>query len=159
MGLELNIGKTKLLTTEDGHYREGRSAVRHWAGCWFHLLGPHEWHKYLGGKLCLGPKARANTEIKNRIAAAWTQFTKHRRTLTNRSLSLRGRLRLFDACVTPCVMYGIGACTCTAQHRAVLDRTQRRMLRLVVGWVRVPDEAWRDTMVRMNSRVAHGRRL
>jgi hypothetical protein len=34
-----------------------------------------------------------------------------------------------------------------------LDATQRRMLLSFVSWVRVQDEPWRDTMIRMNERV------
>ena len=41
----------------------------------------------------------------------------------------------------------------TAADLNQLDIVQRRMLRSVVGWVRVPDEPWKDTMLRMNARV------
>ena len=34
-----------------------------------------------------------------------------------------------------------------------LDVVQRRMLRLIVGWVRAPEEAWAGTMRRMRGRV------
>ena len=36
-----------------------------------------------------------------------------------------------------------------------LDVVQRRMLRSIVGWVRIPDEPWENTMRRMNQRMEH----
>ena len=34
-----------------------------------------------------------------------------------------------------------------------MDAIQRRMLRSVVGWIRLPDDEWADTMRRVNRRV------
>ena len=39
---------------------------------------------------------------------------------------------------------------CQLRH---LNAVQRRMLRSIVGWVRVPGEEWSETMRRMNGRL------
>ena len=40
-----------------------------------------------------------------------------------------------------------------------MDRIQRRMLRRIVGCLRVDDEPWNETMTRMNLRLEHGQAL
>jgi hypothetical protein len=153
VGLHLNVSKTKLLTNAAGHHRQGFSSVVRVAGSYMHLLGPHEWHKYLGRRLSFCAQTRADTEVSNRIEAAWGQFHKRRRTFTNTSITFTLRMKLFGSTVTPCILYGLGAITLTGHHLDLLDRLQRRMLRLIVRWVRLPEEPWSDTMRRMRERV------
>ena len=55
--------------------------------------------------------------------------------------------------MTPTALYG--ACV-LALRKEQLERfaaTQRKMLRNIVGWVRVLDEPWEETMRRMKRRV------
>ena len=87
------------------------------------------------------------------MSAAWAQYHKWRRVLTNNAISIKLRLKLFSATVTPCALFGIGALSLTATHREALDRIQRKMIRNIVGWVRLPDDTWKDTMSRMAVRV------
>ena len=63
------------------------------------------------------------------------------------------RLKLFDAVVSPCVLFGLGALPMYATLREKVDITQRKMLRRIVGWRRIPDEPWDITMERMKNRV------
>ena len=88
VGLEVNK-KTKLLTTESCHFKEGTSSVVNIKGNYFHLLGNHEWHKYLGKYLCFSSKLRRGIEIDHRIANAWAQFNKRRFIFLNKNLSLK----------------------------------------------------------------------
>ena len=46
-----------------------------------------------------------------------------------------------------------------AKHLHKLDVVQRRILRSIVGWVRIPDEPWVITMRRMNQRMEHAASL
>ena len=39
-----------------------------------------------------------------------------------------------------------------------IDITQRKMLRRIVGWVRIPNELWATTMHRMNGRLQNAMR-
>ena len=58
------------------------------------------------------------------------------------------------ALITASLMFGssVLALTQTQLHR--LGTVQRRMLRNIIGWVRVDGEDWHDTMSRMKSRMA-----
>ena len=74
IGLEVNRSKTKILTNEDGDFREDVSTIIPVGNQFFHVIGKHEWHKYLGKHLCFCCKHRADIEIQHRIAAAWAKF-------------------------------------------------------------------------------------
>ena len=159
VGLNLNTSKTKLLTTDSTIFRPNTSAVAQVGNSFLHILGPHESHKYLGRKLSFGSNTRCDTEIANRIAAAWAQFHKRRKTFANKSVSLKLRLKLFVSTVSPCALYGLGALTFTNRQLRTLEHAQRRMLRTIVGWVRIEDEPWHETMSRMKTRVDAALRL
>ena len=58
--------------------------------------------------------------------------------LTSKHYALSYRLRLFDTVVTPTVLYGVGTLAMTKTHEELLQRTQRRMLRMVLGSKRRP---------------------
>eukprot|EP00973_Karenia_brevis_P085813 11903845-Karenia_brevis.AAC.1 len=65
---------------------------------------PYDGHtKYLGRKLTFHDQSQ--TELQNRIAAAWGKFNQFRHELTSRIYPLTDRLRLFDAVVTATVLY------------------------------------------------------
>ena len=50
-------------------------------------------------------------EIEERVAAAWGVFMKHKAVLCNRRLTLRGRVKLFESILTPCMLHGCGVWT------------------------------------------------
>lgn len=52
-----------------------------------------------------------------------------------RHASLASRLRLFNATVTPTMLYGSGCWTMTSERERMLRSTQRRMLRWILGSV------------------------
>ena len=57
----------------------------------------------------------------------------HKDELTKKVYSLSDRLRLFDAVVTPAVLYGAETWTLTKEMERTLRTTQRRMLRTILG--------------------------
>ena len=78
-----------------------------------------------------------------------------REELTSRRYPLNSRLRLFDATISPTMLYGCVSWTTTKDLPTQLLRTQRRMLRLIINTPRrrttnsndnnVPEtEAWPD---------------
>ena len=73
------------------------------------------------------------TELKHRIRGAWAKFMEHKQELTGRHYSLNSRLKLFDAIVSPTILYGAECWTFTKRLENILQTTQRRMLRLVLG--------------------------
>ena len=117
------------------------------------ILPSEKAHKYLGRMLSLNPDERGAVEVRNRLRAAWAKFHQHRRWLLNRHVSLHLRLRLFATVVSPCALFAAMVLPLTKHDLEKFAVTQRKMLRNIVGWVRVPDEAWEDTMRRMKGRL------
>ena len=62
-------------------------------------------------------------------------------------------------CVSPSVLFALSVFPVKKSQLLALDILQRKMLRRIVGWRRLPDESWRDTMVRMNTRLQHASSL
>ena len=85
--------------------------------------------RYLGRKLCF--EGSQLTELKNRIAAGWAAFHKHTAELCSKFYRLRDRVKLFDAVVSPAVLYGSSAWALTQSMEISLKTVRRRMLRYV----------------------------
>ena len=85
-----------------------------------------------------------------RVHLAWAKLNHFRETWTNRNISIKLSLRLFDAVVTPTVVFGLVSMPLTASDLNQLDAIQRRMLRSLV---RVHDEPWRGRMIRVKKCV------
>lgn len=149
IGLHLNSKKSKILTTSS----QGPMMIEV-AGELVEVLYGQVAHKYLGRKIPGDLRSRNSVEVAHRIRCAWAKFCQHRDVLTDKNVSLSSRLRLFATVVSPCVLFGLAACALTTVQVESIDTVQRRMLRLIVGWVRTGDEPWADTMRRMRDRVA-----
>ena len=132
-GLELHPGKTKILSNvrkrkgqeQHEHAKVGQASIE--------ILKHEDSTKYLGRKLTFANYHE--TEIDNRIDNAWRKFHTLKAELCNKYYSLRHRLRLFDAVVTPTVLYGAGTWTMTQELEHKLRKTQRQMLRHMLGFV------------------------
>ena len=101
----------------------------------------------------------ADIELAHRICRAWAKFHLHRRTLTNRRTSVRLRLQLFNAVVTPTALLGLATLPLTDTQLGHMDATQRRTLRRIVGMIRLSGEDWAATMSRIKDRAARAFRL
>ena len=149
MGLQLNASKTKWFTacdmSESCHVEVGGSFVEISHGATA--------HKYLCRLLPGTLKTRADTELTHSLQVAWAKFQKHKHILTNRHVSVKLRLKYFDAIISPTVLFGLASLPLTASHFKRIDVVQRRMIRAIVGWVAVDKFDWRDTTRRMNSKV------
>ena len=77
----------------------------------------------------------------------------HASTLCNRHVSVKSRLKLFDSVITPVILFGLAVLPLTQGSLQQILGTQKKMLRKIVGWVRIPDEPWELTMRRMKVRV------
>ena len=94
----------------------------------------------------------------NRLAAGWAAFRKHKAELCSKFYCLADRLRLFNAVVTPVVLYGCCAWALTSCLETKLHTTWRRMLRYVCHTHRLKiadgnPEAWVDYVKRTASLV------
>lgn len=117
------------------------------------IIQDNESHKYLGRHLPGNIYERARVEVGHRIQSAWYKYRLYARTMTNRNISVKLRLKLFDAVVTPSMLFGLAAIPI---HQTALNKivvTQRKMIRKIVGWVRVANEPWETTMRRMKQRT------
>ena len=73
--------------------------------------------------------------------------------LLKKDVSIALLLKMFDAVVTRTVLFGLVTLPFTQRQLFKLDRTQRRMLRSIIGWPRNSAEDWRANMRRMNERL------
>jgi len=104
--------------------------------------------------MCGSLTQRHVVEFNHRVQVAWNKFHRHRRILVNKDVSIKLRMKFFDSVVTPTMLFGLHTLALTGVQLSKLDSIQRRMLRSMVGWIRIQDESWHDTMSRMKSRVA-----
>ena len=149
VGLQLNSSKTKALTLEMSDSPRFLDVY----GEFVQVLGPCDFHKYLGRKLSGDVKERSKLELSHRVQIAWMRFHKHRDILLDRNINIRSRLKFFNSVISTTVLYGLPACALTAQQVESLDILQRKMLRRIVGWARQGDEEWSETMRRMRMKV------
>ena len=147
-GLRIHFGKTKIMTRNTLAKGAKHVTVENQL---VDIVDEEAFEKYLGCKLSF--EGGMGTELANRTAAGWAAFHKHKGELCNKSYKLRDRLRLFDAVVTPKVLYGCGAWALTKQQESHLKTTQRRTLRYVLQIFRCKDsmgqlEEWVEYMKR-----------
>ena len=98
---------------------------------------------YLGKTLSLGQLHGA--EVEARVSKAWRKFFTLKADLCGKHASLKSRLKLFNATVTPTVLYGSGSWTMTADGEKLLRTIQRRMLRWMLGSFWKPPVDQEDT--------------
>jgi len=104
------------------------------------VLDGSDSERYLGRKLSL--QQYHEIEFNNRLASGWAAFFKFKGALCDRGLPLKQRIRLFEATVTPCVLYACSASTTSAEIQRQLRSTKMRMLRRMVRAARLQDEDW-----------------
>ena len=158
VGLSLNADKTKILRgpIEDDGFDV---SFVHIASDLVEVLDVQSSHKYLGKQLTLRLHERSQCEVKHRIQRAWASFHKHRKVLQNQHIPLHLKLKFFDSLVTPAALFAVAVMPLSKSQLEAFCVVQRKMVRRIVGWRRVADESWRDTMVRMNARVAQAMQI
>lgn len=73
-----------------------------------------------------------DTELQSRMAKAWAKFGVFRSELTDRAIPMHLRARLFDAVITPTILYGNETWTMKRQRQLSLRAVQRRMMRRLI---------------------------
>ena len=134
IGLHLNTAKTKVLTTT-----EDNTDFLDIGGNLVDVIADGTCHKYLGRYLPGNLYNRGEVECQHRFQAAWFNFHKHQKVLLNRHVPMKLRLKLFDAIVSPCALFGMSVLPVYQKMMDKFDITRRKMLRKMVGWVRYPE--------------------
>ena len=137
-GLKIHMGKTVILT--NCHAKRPRTIRCGTADV--NVLPRGGAVKYLGRMLSI--EQPNQIEVANRTSAGWATFMRLKAVLCNQKLSLKDRFRLFESCVSPCVLYACGTWTLTTCSAARIRSTQRQMLRWMVGIGRQTEEPWVD---------------
>jgi len=102
-----------------------------------HVLHEGSSHKYFGRHI---PGNSGRVELHHRKTIAWAKFNKHRTILTNKHVNLKLRLKFFNAVFTPAMLLSLHMLALTKVHLDSINVLQRKMLRSIVGWVRVNGE-------------------
>ena len=117
------------------------------------IFHPEASHKYLGRKLCIHPELRCDLEIQHRIQIAWMRFHKHRAHMTDKHIPIFLRLKIFDSVIIPTLFFVLVTLPLSTKNINRLNSTVQKMLRAIVGWVRVSGEEWESTIRRMKIRI------
>ena len=149
VGLQLNADKSEILhiSYQDEDANRDFCEIH---GEFVKILHGNASHKYLGRTLSLSASTRTDTEFDFRCQQAWASFHKHKKVILNKHVSLEKRLRFFDVCVSSVILFGLVTFPLIKQKLKFMDQLQRKMMRRIVGWSRIENEPWRDTMIRMN---------
>ena len=115
-------------------------------------------HKYLGRYLSGVFENRGTVEIAHRIQCAWHKFSRHSSSLCNKNVSLKLRLKLFDATVSPSLLFGLSTLPILQSNMEKILVCQRKMLRKIVGWIWHPGDEWEVVMHNMKIKVQNAMR-
>jgi hypothetical protein len=126
VGLEMHMGKTKILANAKGRKQTTASQL-HLGSEQIDIMAPGESTKYLGRAFTFSDYH--DKEIKHRIASGWAKFTAYREELCDKRIALEKRLKHFGSIVTLTVLYSSGCWTMTQERERRLSVAQRRMLR------------------------------
>ena len=80
-----------------------------------------------------------DTELSHCTKKAWSKFHQYRSDLIGHVYALKDKLRLFEAVVTPSVLYGCSTWTMTKDGESRLKAAQRQMLRRIVKVARLKE--------------------
>jgi len=149
-GLELNVGKTMIFTNDEPPDTTTLAEV---GESFVAILRRQGVHKYLGRAFSGDLRNRGQCALDHRLACGWGKFKALQGTLTDKNVSVKLRLKLFDAVVTPTVLYALQTAPLAGAQLRKLDVSQRCMLRRMVGWVCDDNDSWQERGSRMKQRL------
>ena len=83
-------------------------------------------------------------ELEHRTKKAWSRFGMYKQEMMQKEVSLKCRLRLFHAVVTPTMLYACSAWALTAEREQKIRSAQLRMLRMLMGRKRRRQQGGQD---------------
>ena len=153
-GLALNASKSKIFTLDEASWSAAAPTFVDIAGGMVEIMQGMSSHKYLGIHLPGHLVHRGNVTLNHRLKCAWSKFHMFRACLVNKHVDIVLRLRLLESVVTPCALYGLTTAPLTAAAFEKLAVAQRKMLRLMIGYVKGPDDSWADMHRRLSAKIS-----
>ena len=153
-GLKLNAAKSKIFTLEGCCANSNVLIYADIADGIVEVVRGEDARRYLGIVLTGKLRKRGESTLAHRLKSAWCKFNMFKSIFCNRHVDIRLRLRFFDAVVTPSSLYGLSTAPLTAALFERLAVTQRKMLRLMVGYVKGPEDTWADMCKRLSQKIA-----
>lgn len=127
-GLTINASKTKILTTDENITCSEAPLLVDAAGSMVEVVRRNATHKYLGRLFPGDLKQRGPSNLAHRFTCAWFKYHSLQPTLENKRIPIRLRLKLFDAVISPTVLYSLPTTPLTSSHLEKLDALQRKMM-------------------------------
>ena len=141
VGLKLHPEKTTILHNDKGYGRHVKVAKI--GEMIIEILEASASTMYLGRLLSLTDPHEI--ELQHRIKKAWAKYAVYKEELTNKNVPLKLKMKLFNAVVTPTMLYGCSSWVLTVVREKKLQTTQLRMIRNMIGRGRRIDEVTDDT--------------
>ena len=151
-GLNLNTSTTKILTNEV----QGDDApiyVEVGEGM-LSVMTSSDLHKYLSKQVSRDLCSRTETNMEYRLQCAWGRFHANAKVLLNPDISMKLRLKMFEAVVTPTAVYGMATEALTMRQRERIEVTRRNMIRRMMGCFKRAGESWHEHGSRQAQRLA-----
>ena len=152
-GLSINASKTKVFTTDPVVMNSEEPVTLQSGSITVEVLHKNGSHKYLGKMLNGDLRQRSSRNLSHRLQCGWLKFHNLQPTLLNRKIPVHLRLKLFDTCVSPTVVYSLSSTALTQSQLHKLDATQRIMMRRIIGWQHFDEETWEQTGHRMKLKL------
>ena len=149
-GLELNLTKTKVLTTECTTENTQICITKYGS---VEIVGSNSKHKYLGRGFVGELRHRGKAAVDHRLSCAWMEYKMYQHVFENKDVSLALRLKLFQSIITPTLCYSLDTCPLTEVLKNRLDVTQRVMFRRMIGSVSSTGDTWEERGRKMKVRL------
>lgn len=132
VGLQLHTGKTKVITNGLG---QGTTVEKLKINDQqnVEVLQPEMSVTYLGRELNFVDTNIEDEELQARVKKAWKVFHQLERVLTDRDMSLKQRLQVFDSVITAAMLYGCTAWAMTKEREQQIHTIQMKMMRAIIG--------------------------
>ena len=125
-GLRVNIGKTEVMLSS----REGREELHVAAGNGRELKQATSF-KYLGS--VISEEGGSDLEVRQRIKAAWVKWRQVSGVILDKKIPLQLRIKVYKTVIRPVLLYGAETWALRRKEEGVLERTEMRMLRWILG--------------------------
>ena len=129
-GLELNLMKTKILSTELALDTNQVCITKHGS---IDILSGTPKHKYLGRGFFGEVIVRGKAAVDHRSNCAWMKYKMYQHVFEDKHVTLVLRFKLFESIISPTMLYSLDTCPLTEVQKQRIDVTQRVMLCRMVG--------------------------